>query len=198
MTGSRIDRRGPRGRRRGAPDGRRDGARRAVAWVVLGLSLALAALASPLDGDAQPHRVKVGVLKLTSSAPIFVGVEKGFFREAAIEPELVYFQAAQPVAVAIASGDVEVGATGLTAGLYNIVAGGQKLWVVADKGREWPGYPLTALVVQKDSPVQSVKDLRGRKVGITQLGSTFHKAGMITRPLQPTDLVDSSFLDEAK
>jgi NitT/TauT family transport system substrate-binding protein len=123
---------------------------------------------------AEPRKVKVGILKLTSSAPVFVGIEKGFFREAGIEPELVWFQAAQPVAVALAAGDIEVGATGLTAGLYNIVAGGQKLWVIADKGREWPGYPLTALVVQKDGPIRTVKDLRGKKVGITQLGSTFH------------------------
>jgi NitT/TauT family transport system substrate-binding protein len=131
-------------------------------------------LGVPVGATAEAKKVKVGILKLTSSAPVFVGVEKGFFREAGVEPELVYFQAAQPVAVAIASGDVEVGATGLTAGLYNIVAGGERLWIVADKGREWPGYPLTALVVQKDGPIQSVKDLRGKKVGITQLGSTFH------------------------
>ena len=144
--------------------------RRAAAALALGLALAVAAL----PGAAEPKKAKVGILKLTSSAPVFVGVEKGFFREAGIEPDLVYFQAAQPVAVAIAAGEIEVGATGLTAGLYNVVAGGERLWVVADKGREWPGYPLTALVVQKDGPIQSVKDLRGRKVGITQLGSTFH------------------------
>ena len=123
---------------------------------------------------AQGKKVKVGVLKLTSSAPIFLGVERGTFREFGIEPELVYFQAAQPMAVAIAAGEIEVGATGLTAGLFNVVAGGEKVWVVADKGREWPGYPLTALLVQKDGPVRSVRDLKGKKVGITQLGSTFH------------------------
>ena len=142
-----------------------------LAWL---LALAVA-LGPAAPGDAaEAKKVKVGILKLTSSAPVFVGVEKGFFREAGVEPELVYFQAAQPVAVAIASGDIDVGATGLTAGLFNIVAGGEKLWVVADKGREWPGYPLTALVVQKDGPIQSIRDLRGKKVGITQLGSTFH------------------------
>jgi NitT/TauT family transport system substrate-binding protein len=138
------------------------------------LAALLLAVTAAVAGAAEPSRVKVGILKLTSSAPVFVGLEKGFFREAGIEPELVWFQAAQPVAVALAAGDIEVGATGLTAGLFNIVAGGQKLWVIADKGREWPGYPLTALVVQKDGPVQSVKDLRGKKVGITTLGSTFH------------------------
>lgn len=144
------------------------GFRRAL---LVALALALAPL-SP--AAAQGTRVKVGVLKLTSSAPIFLGVERGTFREFGIEPELVFFQAAQPVAVAIAAGEIDVGATGLTAGLYNVVAGGEKVWVVADKGREWAGYPLTALVVQKDGPVRSVRELKGRKVGITQLGSTFH------------------------
>ena len=121
--------------------------------------------------------VKVGVLKLTSSAPIFIGVEKGFFKEFGTAPELVYFQAAAPIATALAAGQLDVGATGLTAALYNIVLGGEQLWIVADKGREWPGYPLVAIVVQKElweAGLRSVKDLRGRRIGVTQLGSTFH------------------------
>lgn len=145
-------------------------------WVRLGgWVLAALALVAP-EGRAQ-ERVRVGVLKLTSSAPLFVGVERGFFREFGVEPELVFFQAAAPIATALAAGQLDVGATGLTAALYNIVLGGERLWIVADKGREWPGYPLTALVVQTalwDAGVRSVRDLRGRRIGITQLGSTFH------------------------
>ena len=141
------------------------------------LVMVLAALLlGPACASAQT-RVKVGVLKLTSSAPIFVGVEKGFFKEFGVEPELVYFQAAAPIATALAAGQLDVGATGLTAALYNIVLGGQQLWIVADKGREWPGYPLGAIVVQKelwDAGLRSVKDLKGRRIGVTQLGSTFH------------------------
>jgi NitT/TauT family transport system substrate-binding protein len=110
--------------------------------------------------DAQTRPVKVGVLKLTSSAPVFIGVEKGFFKEAGVEPELVYFQAAAPIATALAAGQLDVGATGLTAALYNIVLGGEKLWIVADKGREWPGYPLVAIVVQKE--------LGGRRPAVDQ------------------------------
>jgi NitT/TauT family transport system substrate-binding protein len=98
------------------------------------LALGLAVGLVPASACAQPARparkVKIGVLKLTSSAPLFLGVEKGYFREAGLEPELVYFQAAQPIAVAIAAGELEVGATGLTAGLFNIVAGGEPIWVV--------------------------------------------------------------------
>jgi NitT/TauT family transport system substrate-binding protein len=121
--------------------------------------------------------VKLGVLKLTASAVLFLGVEKGYFREFGVVPELVYFQAAQPIAVALASGDLQIGGTGLTAGLYNIVAGGVRIWIVADKGREWPDHNLTALVVRKDlydNGVHSMRELKGRKIGVTQIGSTFH------------------------
>jgi NitT/TauT family transport system substrate-binding protein len=150
--------------------------RRVVALLVLALAAA-PVLAGSAEAQAPAGPVKVGVLKLTSSAPIFVGVEKGFFKEFGVEPELVYFQAAAPIATALAAGQLDVGATGLTAALYNIVLGGEKLWIVADKGREWPGYPLVAIVVQKelwDGGLRSIKDLKGRRIGVTQLGSTFH------------------------
>jgi NitT/TauT family transport system substrate-binding protein len=70
-----------------------------------------------------------------------------------------------------------VGATGVTAALYNIVLGGEQMWIVADKGREWPGYPLTGIVVQRelyDGGLRGIADLKGRRIGITTLGSTFH------------------------
>jgi NitT/TauT family transport system substrate-binding protein len=139
--------------------------------------LALLVLAAA-PGAAQPMpKVKLGVLKLTASAVLFLGVEKGYFKEFGVDPELVYFQAAQPIAVALASGDIDVGATGLTAGLYNIVTGGVHIWIVADKGREWPDYNLSALVVRKDlydAGARTLRDLKGKKIGVTQVGSTFH------------------------
>src|SRR2546422_5482378 len=137
-----------------------------------------AAVLLVLGGPVQAaERVRVGVPKLTSSAPIFIGVEKGFFQEQGVEPKLTFFQAAAPIATALAAGQIDVGATGLTAALYNIVLGGERIWIVADKGREWPGYPLTAIVLQKDlwdAGRRALSDLQGRRIGVTQLGSTLH------------------------
>ena len=121
--------------------------------------------------------VKVGALKLSNTAPIFIGMDKGFFEAEGIKVEPVWFKAAQPIAVATATGDIDVGATGLTAGLYNSIGQGMKIAVVADKGREWPGYKLTALLVSTEqwkAGVRDLKDLKGKRVGITQIGSTFH------------------------
>ncbi|GCL74083.1 MULTISPECIES: ABC transporter substrate-binding protein [Paenibacillus] len=124
--------------------------------------------------QAKPVKLQIGLLKLTSSAPIFIAMEKGYFKEENIEVTPQWFEAAQPIAVATASGSVEVGATGITASLYNMIAGGQKLLIVADKGREQKGYSSSSLLVHKDSQIQSIKDLKGKKIGVTQTGSTFH------------------------
>jgi NitT/TauT family transport system substrate-binding protein len=144
---------------------------------LVALALGVAVLGAGVGSARADSAVKIGALKLSSSAPLFIGVDKGFFKEYGIEPELVFFQAAAPIATALATGQIEVGATGITAALYNIVLGGEQIWLVADKGREWPGYPLTGIVVQKelyDGGLRQIADLKGKRVGITTLGSTFH------------------------
>lgn len=126
---------------------------------------------------SEVKKVSVGLLRLSSSAPIFVGIEKGFFAEAGIDLNPEWFDAAQPIVVATASNKVEVGATGITAGLYNLAAQGQKISIVADKGREQKGFSSNAVLVTTDlynSGARSIKDLKGKKIGVTQSGSTFH------------------------
>ncbi|MCM3584275.1 ABC transporter substrate-binding protein [Mesobacillus maritimus] len=118
--------------------------------------------------------VDVGMLKLTSTAPLFIAMEKGYFEEENLEVNPQWFEAAQPITVATAGGSVDVGATGITASLFNMVAGGQQLWIVADKGREQEGFSSSAVLVPDDSDVAEPKDLKGKRIGITQTGSTFH------------------------
>lgn len=134
-------------------------------------------------------KVSVGILRLTSSAPIFIGMEKGFFKEQGIEIAPEWFDAAHPIAVATASNKVQVGATGITASLFNMVAGGQNISIVADKGREQKGYSSSAVLMRTDlweGGAKRVEDLKGKRVGITQTGSTFHY--MIGRLLEAKGL----------
>lgn len=152
--------------------------------VALLLSLCLLVLAAGCSGNdskkdtpKEKTKVSLGMLRLTSSAPLFIAMDKGFFAEEGIEIEPQWFDAAHPIAVSTASSKVDVGATGITASLYNMAANGQKLGIVADKGREQKGYSSSALLVTTDNynaGVKSLKDLRGKRIGITQKGSTFH------------------------
>jgi len=67
-------------------------------------------------------KAKVGVLRLSSSAPVFIAQDKGYFRDAGLDIELKFFDAAQPIAVATTSGDIDFGITAFTAGFITLRA----------------------------------------------------------------------------
>ncbi|TCU65044.1 NitT/TauT family transport system substrate-binding protein [Bradyrhizobium sp. R2.2-H] len=121
-------------------------------------------------------KARIGVLRLSSSAPVFIAQDKGYFREAGLEVELKFFDAAQPIAVATTSGDVDFGVTAFTAGLYNL-AGKGVLKVIGGMSRERPGYPLIGYFASNNAyaaGLKTPKDLAGKRVAVTQVGSSFH------------------------
>jgi NitT/TauT family transport system substrate-binding protein len=85
------------------------------ARLVIASLLTMLALAAASDAQADDAlKAKVGVLRLSSSAPVFIAQDKGYFREAGLDVELKFFDAAQPIAVATTSGDVDFGITAFT------------------------------------------------------------------------------------
>jgi len=123
-------------------------------------------------------KAKVGVLRLSSSAPVFIAQDKGYFREVGLDVELKFFDAAQPIAVATTSGDVDFGITAFTAGLYNL-AGKGTLKVIGGMSREKAGYPLIGYFASNNAyaaGLKTPKDLAGKRIAVTQVGSSFHYA----------------------
>ncbi|MFY9957713.1 ABC transporter substrate-binding protein [Bradyrhizobium sp.] len=121
-------------------------------------------------------KAKIGVLRLSSSAPVFIAQDKGYFRDAGLDIELKFFDAAQPVAVATTSGDIDFGITAFTAGLYNL-AGKGTLKVIGGMSREKAGYPLIGYFASNNAYAAGLRtpvDLAGKRVAVTQIGSSFH------------------------
>ncbi|MED4599439.1 ABC transporter substrate-binding protein [Paenibacillus validus] len=130
--------------------------------------------ASNSPAEKKQATVLLGLLKLTGGAPLYIAMEKGFFKEENLDVQHKWFDSSNAVNVALASNSIDVAANGLTADLYNMVAAGQKMSIVADKGKEEKGYQLSAVVIHKDSPITKIEDLKGKKVGVTSIGSAGH------------------------
>ncbi|MGA7808232.1 ABC transporter substrate-binding protein, partial [Bradyrhizobium sp.] len=112
-----------------------------IGWVRLAFAGLLAISAVETARADEPLKARIGVLRLSSSAPVFIAQDKGYFRDAGLDIELKFFDAAQPIAVATTSGDIDIGITAFTAGLYNL-AGKGTLKVIGGMSREKAGYPL--------------------------------------------------------
>lgn len=136
------------------------------------------------SGAAAQDKVSVGVLRFVSSGPLFVAVERGYFRQEGLALDLKFFDAAQPIAVAVVTGDVDFGLTAFTAGLFNL-AGKGGLKVIAAQAKEAQGYEGNAILASRaawDKGLRRVEDLKGHSLGITQVGSSFHyQIGQIAR-----------------
>ncbi len=137
--------------------------------------IAALAMARPLAAQ-DLTKASIALLRLSSSGPIFIAQEKGWFREAGLDLTMKDFQAAAQVPLAVVSGDVDLGVTAFTAGFFNLAAKGG-LKVVAAQSAERPGYQLNVVAVTNaawDAGVRSVKDLTGKRVAVTTVGSSVH------------------------
>lgn len=158
----------------------------AIRWRIALFCAAVAAIvALPFARAAQAaDKVSVGVLRFVSSGGLFLAVERGYFHHEGLDVELKYFQAAQPIAVAVVSGDVDFGVTAFTGGFFNL-AGKGAVKIIAAQAKEAKGFEGNAVLVSRqawDKGFRRLEDFPGKSLGVTQIGSSFHyQIGQIAR-----------------
>ncbi|MBV5264816.1 ABC transporter substrate-binding protein [Pinisolibacter aquiterrae] len=121
-------------------------------------------------------KLNLGVLRLGSHAPSFIAHERGYFRDEGFDVELKFFEAAQPLAVAIASGDADYGVTAMSGGLVSL-AEKDAVRVIGGALREEKGHVGSVVLASNkawEAGLKSPKDLAGHSFGITTAGSSFH------------------------
>ena len=134
----------------------------------------LAVLGAAPAGAAEPLRI--GMLHTLSPAPLYLAMERGYFRDEGLDASFRFFEAAQPIAAAAVGGDIDVGVTALTGGFFSL-AGRGTLKVVGGGIHEEKGYEGTAVLASNkayDAGLTTVAKLAGHSMGITQYGASFH------------------------
>ena len=122
------------------------------------------------SGTVEPITIKLGVLPVPDVASIYLGIEQGFFEEEGITLEIDAALTGQAQGVIAGTYDFAFGNTAAT-----IVAASQGIPIkyvapgVAEQ--ESADKAMAAVVVAADSPIESAKDLEGKRIAVNQLGS---------------------------
>jgi NitT/TauT family transport system substrate-binding protein len=124
--------------------------------------------------SASAQRLTVGATSSTSDAPIYIADRKGYFRSEGLQVAIINFRSAADMVAPLGAGEIQAGAGSASAGLYNAVARGIRIKIVADKASSPPGYGATKILVRKDhvdsGRYKELKDLKGMKFAMNAPG----------------------------
>jgi NitT/TauT family transport system substrate-binding protein len=145
---------------------------RSVRVFLRSVFFAAAMLVAAVAARAAEH-VRICSVRSFGGGPSMVAIDKGFFAAQGLDAEIVLFDSAQPIAVAVASGDCDFGAAGMTAAFFNF-AGQGTLKIIGAGTWEHQGFQSIGIIVSNQAyaaGLKSFKDMAGHTVGITQLGT---------------------------
>ncbi|MFG1478071.1 ABC transporter substrate-binding protein [Xanthobacter sp. V4C-4] len=134
---------------------------------VAGLAAALAGPAVAQTAEKPQLTLGVGGKPLLYYLPLTIAERKGFFKEEGLDVSINDFGGGAKSLQALIGGSVDV-VTGAYEHTIRMQAKGQDIVSVIELGR----FPGIVLVAGKDSGIKAVKDLKGRKVGVTAPGSS--------------------------
>jgi NitT/TauT family transport system substrate-binding protein len=149
-----------------------------LAALLLALLLIVAACGGDDDDEAaqQPAqngeitKVKVGTLPIGNAAPMYLGMEKGFFKEEGIEIEPQMAQSGNELITALVSGDSNFAFLGY---VPTIVAKSKGLPVKvvanADNGADTAEEEWQVILSRKGSSIREPADLEGKTVAVNAL-----------------------------
>ncbi|MFH8700055.1 ABC transporter substrate-binding protein [Streptomyces chartreusis] len=152
--------------------------RRLSAGLAAGALLLVGTACGSSDGDSPDAgassggitTVKLGLIPIVDVAPLYLGQKKGFFEKQGLKLEFTTAQGGAAIVPGVASGQFQFGFSNVTS-LMVAQSNGVPVKAVANgiastgvRGKDFNG-----LMVKKDSPVKSAKELEGKKVAINTL-----------------------------
>ncbi|HEY0581902.1 MAG TPA: ABC transporter substrate-binding protein [Chloroflexota bacterium] len=139
-----------------------------------------------------------------SDSGVLIANAKGWFAEQGIKLDVVSFDTAGNMTSPLGTNQIDAGGGSVGAGLFNAVARGVPIVIVADKGTTSPGHGYLGLVVRKalveSGQVKTVADLKGKKIALSStaiapevaLADLLKTAGLTTADV---DIVPLAFPD---
>jgi NitT/TauT family transport system substrate-binding protein len=148
--------------------------RRHLAVLLLSTALLATACGSDDAGGKSsgegPDKVTVGVIPILDVAPIYLGVEKGFFDKRGMDVQLEQAEGGAAIVPAVVSGQYQFGFSNVVS-LLLAHSKGLPVKMVSNGNNSTgvDGKDFASLMVKGDSPIKSPKDLEGKTVAANTL-----------------------------
>ncbi|MCW2835040.1 MAG: Nitrate transporter substrate-binding protein [Nocardioides sp.] len=126
---------------------------------------------STADGTDGLRKVSVGIIPVVDVAPLYLGVEKGFFAERNIELSLEAGQGGAAIIPGVVSGQFQFGSSNVTSLMLARHEGLPVKIVVSGNASTGQDPDISAVVVKGDSDIKSAKDLEGKTVAVNTLNN---------------------------
>lgn len=112
-------------------------------------------------------KVKIAGLPIVQGLPLYLAIEKGYFKEAGLEVDYTKFEAPNQIIDAIISGQVDFTSPSGAMGIAGVAdfKNPDKLKIYAAAGGN-DVVPNDAILVKNDSNLKSIQELKGKKLGI--------------------------------
>jgi ABC-type nitrate/sulfonate/bicarbonate transport system substrate-binding protein len=148
----------------------------AAAGTAAASGAAPAASAAMPPALSPPQTITYGTSANVNSAGVYVGIERGYFRELGLDVDIVPFSGAAEMFQPLAASQLDMGSADTGAGIFNALARGLPLRFVADSNHYEAGHSPTTWVIRKDlvdsGAFRDLPDFRGKRLSGSARGSS--------------------------
>lgn len=152
-----------------------------AALAVLALPVALATACGSGNDNASDNgsgsgggttKVTVGVIPIVDVAPIYLGIQKGFFSDEGLDVKLQTAQGGAAIVPAVMSNQYQFGFSNVTSLLLGSSQGlGLKIVASGNASTGDVKKDFGGVVVKADSPIKTAADLAGKKIAVNTLNN---------------------------
>jgi NitT/TauT family transport system substrate-binding protein len=142
----------------------------ALAALVLTAACGSSAPKEPASRSGQPDKINVGTIAIVDVAPIYLGEQRGFFRQRNIDLTLTPAQGGAVIVPGVISGQFQFGISNVTS-LLLASSNGLPIKIVCngDASASSPGNDFDGLMVKSGSPIKNPAELAGKTVAVNTL-----------------------------
>jgi NitT/TauT family transport system substrate-binding protein len=142
---------------------------RKILWLVgIAAIVTLVVVTLMIFGGRESRTIRIGYVPIADGSQVFVALEQGFFQKRGITVELVQMTSGPKILEALGAGSIDLG---LTSTVPLLVARESGLDFIAITGGpvEDKDHAEHAIVVRRDSAIDNVGALRGKRIAISGL-----------------------------